>query len=351
MSGQNETRENMNEMINEPVETADTASSNGGSTGKHRRKKMSKQMSMSIIMVIVSLVILSISTYAWFLITNSPKAQNITLTADTLGDLKIADITAEDTPDTYGDSIDLTDTTGMKSYLSPVTTKDGLTFFSPEYSEGNVVGLNEETDETRLHTKYVYEKTFFLRAGKEKSEVDQNKAKNFDIYLVGTTTDSSNGCYMRQKNTSGTDGSEITAANSLRVSLTFEGGITGETVTVIYEPNVDKDNGGVAGTNMAFYRYVGADKDEYGAYSTIQQNYDKSFVPNSNVASRSVALDTIKEGEDIKVTMRIWLEGMDKDCMNDIAADQIIGQLQFISEENLNQFETGETETETTNGN
>lgn len=351
MSGQNETRENMNEMINEPVETVDTASSNGGSTGKHRRKKMSKQMSMSIIMVIVSLVILSISTYAWFLITNSPKAQNITLTADTLGDLKIADITAEDTPDTYGDSIDLTDTTGMKSYLSPVTTKDGLTFFSPEYSEGNVVGLNEETDETRLHTKYVYEKTFFLRAGKEKSEVDQNKAKNFDIYLVGTTTDSSNGCYMRQKNTSGTDGSEITAANSLRVSLTFEGGITGETVTVIYEPNVDKDNGGVAGTNMAFYRYVGADKDEYGAYSTIQQNYDKSFVPNSNVASRSVALDTIKEGEDIKVTMRIWLEGMDKDCMNDIAADQIIGQLQFISEENLNQFETGETETETTNGN
>lgn len=349
MSGQNEIRETMNQIINEPGETADTVSSNGGGAGKHRRKKMSKQMSMSIIMVIVSLVILSISTYAWFLITNSPKAQNITLTADTLGDLKIADITADSTPGTYGDSIDLTDTTGIKSYLSPVTTKDGLSFFSPEYAEGNVVGLNEETDETRLHTKYVYEKTFFLRAGEEKSEVDQNKSKNFDIYLVGTTTDSSNGCYMRQKGAAGTDGSEITAANSLRVSLTFEGGVSGETVTVIYEPNADRDNGGEEGTNMAFYRYAGADKDEYGAYSTIQQNYDKSFVPNSNVASRSSALVTIKEGEDIKVTMRVWLEGMDKDCMNEIAADQIIGQIQFISEENLDQFETGKTET--TNGN
>ncbi len=306
---------------------------NAGNKSKEK-KKMSKQMKMSVIMVIVSLFILSVSTYAWFLITNTPKVENISLTADTLGDLKIADTKKNGMPGTYGDKIDLADSSGVKTYLSPVTTKNGITFFSPVYLEGAVASLNKETDENRLHSKYVYEKTFYLRAGGEKDEIDQEQAKNYDIFLVGTSANSNNGSYMKQKGKS-TSGNEITAANSLRISLTFEGGITGKAVTVIYEPNADRDNKGVEGTNMAFYTYNGKDADKYGAYATIQQNYDRSFVSNSNNPSRSIALDTIREGEDVKVTMRIWLEGMDKDCVNEIAADEIIGQIQFISEENL----------------
>ena len=171
-------------------------------------------MSMSIVMVIVSVVILSVSTYAWFLITNTPKVENISLMADTLGDLKIADIKQDGTPDVYQDEIDLENKTDVKSYLSPVTTKDGINFFSPVYFEGEVSVLKAEIDEKRLHTKYVYEKEFYLRAGEEKQKVDQNKAKNYDIFLVGTSTDLANGCYM-VKNSNNNTGDVKTAANSL----------------------------------------------------------------------------------------------------------------------------------------
>ena len=31
--------------------------------------------------------------------------------------------------------------------------------------------------------------------------------------------------------------------------------------------------------------------------------------------------------------MRIWIEGMDEDCDNEIAADKMKGQIQFVSQE------------------
>ena len=42
---------------------------------------------------------------------------------------------------------------------------------------------------------------------------------------------------------------------------------------------------------------------------------------------------TIKEEEDVKVTMLVWVEGTDKDCTNFIQMDDIVGNIQFISKE------------------
>ncbi len=300
---------------------------------KRKRLNLTKRTVMTMLMIGISIITISISAFAWFLITNTPKVENIELTADTIGMLQIAD-DAGGKPAEYKDTLDLQGKVKNSTYLSPVTTKDGISFFAPIYTENKVTDLRKETDKNVLGTKYVYEKTFYLRAGKDSTEVDEDKAKMYDIYLIGSSADTNNGCFIKQKDTKG-KGNEITAANSVRVSLTFEGGNSGEAVTVIYEPNTDKDNKGVKGKNMAYFDYKGKDSNskEYGAYATIQQNYDKSFTPNSNISSRSVVLDTITEGKDIKVTMRIWLEGMDKDCVNQVAADEIIGQIQFGSEE------------------
>ncbi|MBE5926807.1 MAG: hypothetical protein E7270_07590 [Lachnospiraceae bacterium] len=300
---------------------------------KRKRLNLTKRTMMTIVMLGISILTISISAFAWFLITNTPKVENIELTADTIGTLQIAEDMG-DKPGEYSDTLDLKGKNKKNTYLSPVTTKDGLTFFTPVYTENKVTNLKKETQKKVLNTKYVYEKTFYLRAGDDSTKVDKDKAKTYDIYLVGSSADSNNGCFVKQKGTDG-KGNEITAANSIRVALTFEGGNSGEKVTVIYEPNADKDNKGVKGKNMAYFDYKGNDSNSeaYGAYGTIQQNYDKSFKPNSNISSRSVVIDTITEGNDIKVTMRIWLEGMDKDCVNQVAADEIIGQIQFGSEE------------------
>lgn len=330
---------------------------NGNSKGKN---KMSKQMSLSIVMVIVSLIVLSVSTYAWFLITNTPKVKEIALTADTLGDLKIADVKTDDDgnkqPDTYGDEVDLTGVKMGNLYLSPCTTKDGISFFKPIYTEGEVTGVEEVTDDTLLHKKYIYEKDFYLKAGE--NTVTVGAEKNYDIYFVGYSTKDGSGTYVDDK-----EKAELTASNAIRISFTFSGGNLETPVTVIYEPNSDRDNSGITeamseadGTtaNMANFVMKDTDAAEYGTigemygtttpkakgYKTIKQLYeDHSFVPNSGIATRSEALVTIKEGEDIHVTMKVWLEGTDKDCMDGVAADQIVGQIQFVSEENLDDFE------------
>lgn len=303
---------------------------------RKQRREISKQTLMTMIMVVVSVATISISTYAWFLITNTPKAEQLTLTADTIGDLKIADV-GTNGPAEYANSLDLRNNVNNSTYLSPSTTKDGLNFFSPVYEEGAVVDLKAITEADLLNTKYVYEKVFYLRAGKHQDEVDQAKAKNYDIFLVGTSTNPANGCYIKDLN-----GEQLSAANAIRVSLTFEGGITGKK-TVIYEPNAELHNkiGNVEGGSFNIDKAVVTVQtaNEYGVYDTIKQNSDKSFVGSvDNGSTRSIPLYTIREGDDIEVTMRIWLEGMDMDCVNQIAEDKILGQLQFISEENLAQF-------------
>ena len=58
-----------------------------------KRKKqlnITKRTMMTIVMIGISVLTISISAFAWFLITNTPKVENIQLTADTLGTLKIA---------------------------------------------------------------------------------------------------------------------------------------------------------------------------------------------------------------------------------------------------------------------
>lgn len=331
-----------------------------------KRNKTSKQMSLSIIMVIVSLIVLSVSTYAWFMITNTPKVKEITLSADTLGDLKIADtkkneVTGEDlvdadgnkTPGNYGDEVDLTGVKMDNLYLSPCTTKDGLSFFKPIYTEGEVTGVEKVTDESQLHKKYIYEKDFYLKAGGE--TVTAGAEKKYDIFFVGYSTKDGSGTYVDDK-----EKAEITASNAIRISFTFSGGNLENPVTVIYEPNSDRDNKGITEAmgeaddtkiaNMANFVMNDPDAAEYGTigemygtdtpkakgYSTIKQFYeDHSFVPNSGIKTRSTSLVTIKEGEDIYVTMRVWLEGTDKDCTDGVAADRIVGQIQFVSEENI----------------
>lgn len=317
------------------------------------RKRTSKQMCLSIAMVIVSLVVLSVTTYAWFLITNTPKVKKLGLNADTLGDLKIADVKVQNNvqkPGSYGDEIDLSGVTMDNLYLSPCTTKDGKAFFKPVYTEGQVTGVEQITDTVQLHKKYVYEKDFYLKAG---GKAETGREKDFDIFFVGYSTKSGSGTYVNDK-----DSDKITASNAIRISFTFTEG-NKKPVTVIYEPNCDMDNGGITESgasgsqtaNMADFVMSSPDAQEYGTkgekygtktpkekgYSTIKQNHNRhSFVPDSGNETRSTSLVTIKEGKDIHVTMRVWLEGTDKDCMDGVAADKLVSQIQFISEEHLN---------------
>lgn len=70
----------------------------------------------------------------------------------------------------------------------------------------------------------------------------------------------------------------------------------------------------------------------YGNYKTLKQpSPGGEFADGEN--GNSETLFTIREEEDVLVTMLIWIEGTDDDCTNSIQLDEIVGNIQFTSKD------------------
>ncbi|MBQ3584604.1 MAG: hypothetical protein IJA27_07815 [Lachnospiraceae bacterium] len=287
-----------------------------------KEKKQRKKTSRNVILLALFLVIVgSVGAYAWFSVSNRARVENLALIADHQGNLQIADDLGNG-PGTYSDVLDLTKATGASNIsntiLSPVTTKDGVNFYLPNYNSltQTVESVSQITNKEELTKYYIYEKTFYLKAGAEKNNSVATINRTYDIALYGVNSNNKqNGCYIYQPTASGD-----TAANSIRVSFTLENG-----QTFIYEPNCDVNNSDDS-------RAIDGVNNEYGRYSTYKQKSNGLFLvsPKTNESEK---LFTINENVDVKVTMRIWIEGTDIDCTNSIAADTIAGQIQFVSTE------------------
>lgn len=260
-----------------------------------------------IILMCLCIALLGTATFAWFTVSNTPRVNNLALVAATTGDLKIAD--AEAGP--YGDELDLATGSGgnmSNVELNPVTTQNGRDFYAPVYTESTVTGV-ENIPEGELNTNYVYEKTFWLRAETNSSSVRRNR--RFDVYFVGIRSEGG-GTFV--ENASSSDW----AASAVRISFTLDDG-----TTFIYEPNAD--------SNVNGERAVNGLPGSYGGYSTIQQSSNRRF--NNSNDNNSEKLFTIPENTPTRVVMRVWIEGTDNDCVNEISASDILGQIQFISKE------------------
>ena len=274
-----------------------------------------------ILLALFLVIVGSVGAYAWFSVSNRARVENLALIADHQGNLQIADDLGNG-PGTYSDVLDLTKATGASNIsntiLSPVTTKDGVNFYLPNYNSltQTVESVSQITNKEELTKYYIYEKTFYLKAGAEKNNSVATINRTYDIALYGVNSNNKqNGCYIYQPTASGD-----TAANSIRVSFTLENG-----QTFIYEPNCDVNNSDDS-------RAIDGVNNEYGRYSTYKQKSNGLFLvsPKTNESEK---LFTINENVDVKVTMRIWIEGTDIDCTNSIAADTIAGQIQFVSTE------------------
>lgn len=281
---------------------------------------------LTVILMII-MVLITVGTFAWFSVSNNPRVQNLALVADHEGNLMIADDLGNG-PGTYSDVLDLTKATDydyMQSVrLSPVTTADGKDFFAPVYdaSTNRVDSVNPITDHNTLINSYIYEKTFYLKASSGDSTT--GSGSTYNIALAGTGSGNM-GTYILKDAEAGADSD--TSAYAVRISFTLTDA-TGTEVTKIYEPNYNVNN---TSTDMAIDGVKGTGSG-YGTYTTIRQSSDGTFA-DIGTGTDSVVLFTINENTDVKVTMRVWLEGTDVDCANSIGATLLTGQIQFSSSE------------------
>ena len=290
---------------------------------KEKKKKITRLVTVICLLVLA----LSTATYAWFEHGNRLKVTNLSLLAGGTGVLQIADDLGNG-PGEYGEELDLSTAVGYEGMegmlLNPVTTQNGTMFYSPVYTGNTVVDVKQITDEEELHTTYVYEKTFYLKASPNPKAVEGSivvtEGKKYDIFLVGPATNLEHkGTHVYQSpDAQGSTVEGDTAVNAIRISFELEDG-----TVVIYEPNADISN---RDNNRAEDRV----KDEYGNYITVRQAKDGTFIDSEN-GDDSPILFQLEENVDVKVTMRVWIEGTDLDCTNSIALDKITALFEFMS--------------------
>lgn len=276
-----------------------------------------------LLVCLMYVAVLSTATYAWFTLNNKPRVFNLALTAGGAADLLIADDLGGG-PGEYSDKLDLqtanqTPVAMMDMELNPVTTDNARTFYEPVYEGSSVTSVKEITDVAELNKSYVYQKTFYLKAGSIKTRSGKkvsSNVKSYDIMLLGPEQgEQYSGCVIRQKAGSG---AEASAANSIRIAFIVEG----QDEIPIYEPNSSQHNGGDKAVNAV----------SYGNYKTLKQPFPGGeFADGENGNSKT--LFTIREEEDVLVTMLIWIEGTDDDCTNSIQLDDIVGNIQFTSKD------------------
>lgn len=297
------------------------------SEGKQPEEKQKNgRLKSKLLVCLLYVAVLSTATYAWFTLNNKPKVFNLSLTAGASADLLIADDVGGG-PGEYGDELDLKEATQSpvamdEVELNPVTTSDAETFYEPVYNGDTVSNVKEITNEEDLNRSFVYKKTFYLKAGSLKNKSGRkvaSTARQYDIMLLGQESgEERSGCVIKQGDGSAAEGG-ASAANSIRIAFVLE---NPDGDIPIYEPNSGQHNGGEKANNGV----------SYGKYETLKQSSPGGAFDGGEDGN-SKKLFTIREEEDVRVTMLVWIEGTDDDCTNSIQMDQIIGNIQFTSKD------------------
>lgn len=295
------------------------------SSGK--TKKLSKgvrrarSMRNVVMMVLVCVLMLSAATYAWFTLSKNARVASLSMSVGEESSLMIApDTDRKGTPGNYGNVLEFGSDlgTGVTTYkikyaLQPATVDTNQIVYSPDYDDTGlkVDGVNvvdegnymKDTSDNGSEKYYCYETTFYLKtAGKKPVNVQLQATKLDDTY----TEPSTGGTYILNEN------AENHAAAAIRISLSDT-----SNNTIVYEP---LSNDHYKSTDV-----VESAEDTRTTKKTIVTTSAQES--NGSIPTQSTKLSVSPDGT--RITMRIWLEGTDSECVNQIMGSDIAGQIAF----------------------
>lgn len=284
-------------------------------------KALKKQLGAAITMVLVAAIALGAATFAWFVNNNAVTAEGVDVsTSSAVPNLYIT--STGKTTDTM-----TADTLKNPERLLPVSTSDGNTFYDTKHwTSATQGGSHAFADQYKVATgtdgKNVYaDYTFTLGVTNG----------SMDVYFDSSTTATTLKANPETK--MGTAG---------RFAISFDDGATWKLFKV---PGTATNNGYY--TDSAAEGVIG-DKD-YAVTSANDSLIAKEFTYSdfskfagsidANTGKATVnqgadKLTTITSNKTVKVTVRVWYEGCDKDCVSENAGagieHAITGNLGFV---------------------
>lgn len=296
------------------------------SVKEQKSKKKTKNTAKKIRTIAFCLMTLVVTgttvVLAWFSLTNQAQVSSLSIQAGTSAGLKIGN-TADDVTH---ESINLktTDAQNKSFCVKPVTSDNGVDFYLPVYNEAGIVSsishtaasLSDISNKTEANGGYMISYTVYLLAE------SKTMTGNVGIRLASEDADSDHaGTYVTPKS-----GNTTGAEASIRMSF------TANNTTTVYEPNA---NVSVTGASDSQYK-----AGNWSQLKTVKQTSAKSglFAPEKALPGASVTYNSltsdelfkIKVNEVTPVKINIWLEGADKDCINNIMTNDMVCNIQFI---------------------
>lgn len=279
-----------------------------------KKKRNWKDIRNAFVMFCVMVAMLSTASFAWFTLTDSPTVTSLQLTAATKGGLKVCETSTGD----FKNAIELSETQtkldGKPLKLVPVSP-NGAGFSEPVYTGNTVTGLGPvltaDNDLKGIVAKYKY----YLKADEGTVEVGIITGDPGQTGNLGLNGDVANleGSFVRQRTVQDGDVATMNAERAIRVGLVVDNG-----TMIIWEPNYGTGNTGTKATNNVPAPVPKVISNVSGTITTGGSNKtsEKLFEVGT----------TPKE-----VTMYIWIEGTDEDCVNEIKTDGIEAQIQFTA--------------------
>lgn len=290
-------------------------------------KALKKQLGAAIAMVLVAAIALGAATFAWFVNNNAVTATNVNVS------------TSSSVPNLYITSTGKT-TDGMSAAgtnpekLLPVSTNDGIQFYDTKHwtsAEGN--GSHAFADQYKLASgtngKTVYaDYTFTLGVTNGSMDVYFDNTK-VDGNKVATTLKAND-----RMGTAGRFAIKFGNGNWMLFKVDGTPVMSGENPVGYYT-----DKAADSATASGDYWVTGeGDQTKASAASYLSfENFAGSIDGNGQAVPGTTPLTTIDStagGGTVAVTVRVWYEGCDKDCVSENAltgiGQAITGNLGFV---------------------
>jgi hypothetical protein len=312
---------------------------------KNKRKLM-----MAFWISFLSFLLLSTATYAWMSIASSIKVSDMSMNLVTENALELApDVDGK--PGEWTAVMQMSDLLSGDAVLKPATySAQRDAFVAPSYGldgrpnfSNPITVLQMQNSSSALSANksengenYVYSFDFWVRTGAADCTVCLAAPMKVSEGVLGT------GTYVVGKPiwNAGTirheDGGKG-AQNAIRVAFrSYDESYGGKGGFVIYEPNSDSggsyeatpsiDGTATLTSNASLILQSTSSWSEQ--YPVLKDNVKYT---TGNFSSKDTAVFTLKAAVARRVTMYVWLEGEDKDCVNSISDAELLANIQFTA--------------------
>ncbi len=325
------------------------------------KKKKWKEVRSALVMVLVMVAMMSTATYAWFTMTSNPTVTGMQMVASSGTGLSVCNtvagtyvnaieiaLSAENMNLTSEEAAALADADPSNDperlrKLVPVSlgTTDNTNpsgFHDPVYNGNGIVtsldtdALTELAGKVAVYTYYIKSESGNMNVGL----IVGNAGQSADSGVNAANQATAEGTFVRTRKDA-TDSSVAGAEGAIRIGLVVteansSGGYDEPDLTdmIIVEPNSDFliDGVNITSANVELNSgYTTSDYTNAILGSDIVFKEDGTIVTGGS-GTATDALFTVSETPK-EVTMYVWLEGTDSQCVDQIKTDELEAQIQF----------------------